>query len=476
MNNSFHVCHTSEEKVIDEPQKLTKCYSCTTSIRQSCSKVLNLKNKYQPRLLINRLEICDKKITDNGNFHIHFFSVYRFQATSLEITPSKRNSSTYAQGMLNYSSTFFFINLSQPSLQSNHSNLDSAFWFPYEGGVERISHLKLGQLECVEKSRKCLSLSLSLVLFLVISMCFLTFNLFCFFLFHLCTLLFLSHPINHTQPSSFLSSQPSFFSSQSSASFCLSLHSHTVLHFLSSLQLIVQPSHSMITFISFSLHFSLLSYFSNSCLEFNEARHSRIEQSHFLLTLLTNHTSNLVLSMLGKIPFICQCFSYQSTSFLSLGTTHFMNHLQRLRSTRNNASSSFSHFSHQYFQIQSLFFTSLTLVMLSFHLSQLNLAIISNTCNIFNYYILVWLPWFSFVCSSTAKKTCSTACKVIQPSFDAQSLCILHIWMADWLEHAACQLQAAEQLFFAVLTFILFHVFFLLLIIPIIIPCEILQK
>ena len=51
--------------------------------------------------------------------------------------------------------------------------------------------------------------------------------------------------------------------------------------------------------------------------------------------------------------------------------------------------------------------------------------------------------------------------RLIQPSFDAQSLCTLHsdcakqsthekggVWMAAWLEHAASQLQAVEQVFF----------------------------
>ena len=53
---------------------------------------------------------------------------------------------------------------------------------------------------------------------------------------------------------------------------------------------------------------------------------------------------------------------------------------------------------------------------------------------------------------------------MIQPRFDAQSLCTLHsdcakqsthekcgVWMADLLENAASQLQAVEQVFFAVL-------------------------
>ena len=53
---------------------------------------------------------------------------------------------------------------------------------------------------------------------------------------------------------------------------------------------------------------------------------------------------------------------------------------------------------------------------------------------------------------------------LIQPSLDAQSLCTLHsdcaknlhmqtcgVWMAAWLEHSECQLQAVDQVFFAVL-------------------------
>ena len=54
--------------------------------------------------------------------------------------------------------------------------------------------------------------------------------------------------------------------------------------------------------------------------------------------------------------------------------------------------------------------------------------------------------------------------RVIQQSFDAQSLCILHsdcaknlhmqtggVWMAAWLEHAACQLQEVDWVFLAVM-------------------------
>ena len=53
--------------------------------------------------------------------------------------------------------------------------------------------------------------------------------------------------------------------------------------------------------------------------------------------------------------------------------------------------------------------------------------------------------------------------RLIQPSFDSQSLFTLHsdcakqstyekagVWMEAWLEHAASQLQAVEQVFFEV--------------------------
>ncbi|KNZ55766.1 hypothetical protein VP01_2589g1 [Puccinia sorghi] len=44
-----------------------------------------------------------------------------------------------------------------------------------------------------------------------------------------------------------------------------------------------------------------------------------------------------------------------------------------------------------------------------------------------------------FFCYSNLSPT------VIQPRFDAQSLCILHIWIPAWLEHDAFQLLAGEQ-------------------------------
>ncbi|KNZ58925.1 hypothetical protein VP01_1832g3 [Puccinia sorghi] len=84
-------------------------------------------------------------------------------------------------------------------------------------------------------------------------------------------------------------------------------------------------------------------------------------------------------------------------------------------------------------------------------------------------YVILLLPY-----NITAKETCSAvdiqklpgsfccysnhAPKVIQPRFDAQSLCRLH----TWLEHAAFQFQAVEQVFFAFIKFqcFLFFLFF----------------